>query len=80
VLQLVMMQGLVTTLVGALSGLGLAVLVSWVLSSLLFGVESRDPFTFAGTTLLLTGVALLATFLPALRATRVDPVVALRSG
>jgi putative ABC transport system permease protein len=80
VLQLVMMQGLVTTLVGALLGLGLAVLVGWVLSSLLFGVESRDPFTFAGTTLLLTGVALLATFLPALRATRVDPVVALRSG
>lgn len=80
VLWLVMMQGLSTTLVGALVGLVLAVAVSWLLSSLLFGVESRDPLTFIGTTLLLSGVALLATFLPALRATRVDPVVALRSG
>jgi predicted permease len=80
VLALVMKQGLWATGVGAAAGLLLAIALGWVLSSLLFGVEARDPLTFVGTTLLLSCVALLATFVPALRATRVDPVVALRSG
>jgi putative ABC transport system permease protein len=80
VLALVMKQGLWSTAVGAGSGLVLAMGLGFVLSSLLFGVETWDPLTFIGTTLLLSAVALLATFVPALRATRVDPVVALRSG
>ena len=80
VLALVMKQGLWATAVGASAGLVLSIALGWVLSSLLFGVETRDPLTFLGTTALLASVALLATFLPALRATRVDPVVSLRSG
>lgn len=80
VLELVMRQGVRAAATGAVVGLVLSVALGWVLSSLLFGVETRDPLTFLGTTALLTGVALLATFVPALRATRVDPVIALRSG
>jgi ABC-type antimicrobial peptide transport system permease subunit len=80
VLALVMRQGLWATAIGASAGLALSVGMGWMLSSLLFGVETRDPLTFLGTTALLASVALLATFFPALRATRVDPVIALRSG
>jgi putative ABC transport system permease protein len=80
VLGLVMRQGLWATALGAGAGLLLAVALGWSLSSLLFGVQTRDPLTFVGTTALLAAVALLATFFPALRATRVDPAVALRSG
>jgi putative ABC transport system permease protein len=80
VLALVMRQGLWATAIGAGAGLTLSVGMGWMLSSLLFGVETRDPLTFLGTTALLASVALLATFFPALRATRVDPVIALRSG
>ena len=80
VLALVMKQGLWATAVGAGVGLVLAIGMGFLLSSLLFGVDTRDPLTFLGTTALLSGVALLATFVPALRATRVDPVIALRSG
>lgn len=80
VLHLVMRQGLRATAMGAGAGLCIAVALGWVLSSLLFGVQTRDPLTFLGTTALLATVALLATFFPALRATRVDPAVALRSG
>jgi putative ABC transport system permease protein len=80
VLALVMRQGLWATAVGTAAGLALAIALGFALSRLLFGVETRDPITFVGTTCLLASVSLLATFFPALRATRVDPVVALRSG
>jgi ABC-type antimicrobial peptide transport system permease subunit len=68
-----------------LTGLGVAVglLGAWGLSralaSMLYGVTSTDPLTFVGTALLLTLVALTATWVPARRASRVDPVEALRS-
>ena len=78
VLGLVVGQGLKLT--GA--GLALGILVSFALtrqlSSLLFGVSAYDPLTYAGVTVILVSVALLACYIPARRATRVDPLVALR--
>jgi putative ABC transport system permease protein len=62
-------------------GLGLvgAATASRLLETLLFGVSSRDPITFAGVAFLLTVVSIFATWLPARRAAAVDPLVALRS-
>ncbi len=78
VLRLIVGQGLALTLCGAGAGLALAFLVTRVLRRFLFGVGATDPLTFFGVALLLTLVALLACWLPARRATRVDPLVALR--
>ena len=78
VLKLVMRRGLVMTLTGAVIGLVTSVALTRVLSSLLFGVSAIDPVTFAGVALLLVAVALLACYVPARRAMRVDPLVALR--
>lgn len=78
VLGLVVGQGLKLTI----AGLALGILVSFALtrqlSSLLFGVSAYDPLTYAGVTVILVSVALLACYIPARRATRVDPLVALR--
>ena len=78
VLRWVMREGLIMTLIGISIGLAGALAAAQVLSSLLYGIRPTDPITFAGVSLLLLGVAALACFIPARRATRVDPMVALR--
>jgi putative ABC transport system permease protein len=79
VLGLVLVQGLRLTLVGVAIGLVAAFGVTRVMKNMLFGLSSTDPLTFIAISILLVGVALVASYLPALRATRVDPVVALRT-
>ncbi len=78
VLALVVGQGLVLTLVGVAIGLAGAFALTRFLSSMLFAVRPTDPVTFGGVSLLLTSMALLASYIPARRATKVDPIVALR--
>jgi putative ABC transport system permease protein len=56
----------------------LALLLGQVVSTLLFGISGRDPLTLAGVSLILTTIALLACYIPARRAARVDPLIALR--
>ena len=78
VLKMVVRQGMLLALIG--TGLGLlgAFALTRLMSSLLFGVSSTDPVTFIVVPFILAAVALLACFIPARRATRVDPMVALR--
>jgi putative ABC transport system permease protein len=78
VVTLVMRQGIVPVVVGLTLGLAAAFAGTRYLASLLFGVEARDPASFAGATVFLVSVALLAILLPAWRAARLDPTVALR--
>jgi putative ABC transport system permease protein len=78
VLGLILRQGLLLTAIGVAIGLAGALALTRVMSGLLFGVGSTDPATFAGIVLLLTLVSLIACYLPARRATRVDPLIALR--
>ena len=78
VLKLVVGQGLVLTLVGLGFGIAGAVGLTRLMERLLFGVTATDPLTFGLVALLITAVALLACYLPARRATKVDPMVALR--
>jgi putative ABC transport system permease protein len=78
VLGLVLRQGMVTTVIGVVVGIAGALALTRFLQSLLFGVEPTDLVTFVGVTLLLTFVAFLASYIPARRATRVDPLEALR--
>ncbi|HEY4588108.1 MAG TPA: FtsX-like permease family protein, partial [Thermoanaerobaculia bacterium] len=79
VIGLVMRQGSRLTAIGIVAGLiGALALTRW-LESLLDGVSARDPFTFLGIAALLVAVALLASWLPARRAARVEPVIAIRS-
>ncbi|MGH9767704.1 MAG: FtsX-like permease family protein, partial [Blastocatellia bacterium] len=77
-LKLVLGQGLTLTMIGVAAGLALALALTRFLSSLLFGVSAADPITFAAIALLLAGVAVMASFLPARRAMKVDPITALR--
>jgi putative ABC transport system permease protein len=79
VLKVVIGQGLRLVVIGVVLGLVGAFASSRIISSLLFGVSSVDPITFAVMPLLLIGVALLACYNPARRATKIDPVIALRS-
>ena len=79
VLRMVMVGAVKLAAVGVALGLCGALIGARLLSSQLYGVGSRDPLTYAAMSALLAAVALVASWLPARRATRVDPVVALRT-
>ncbi|HXJ06166.1 MAG TPA: ABC transporter permease [Candidatus Acidoferrum sp.] len=78
VFRLVVRQGMVLALAGSAAGIAGALLLSRLMTKILYGVPPTDPATFVCVALLLAMVALLATYIPARRATRVDPLVALR--
>jgi putative ABC transport system permease protein len=79
VLRLIMRQGVRLVLVGLVIGVPAALALASVLRGALYGVSTRDPITFLGIPILLASVALVASYVPARRATRVDPAEALRS-
>jgi putative ABC transport system permease protein len=78
ILHMILRQGLRLAIVGAAVGLVGALIVSHLMGGLLYGVRPSDPLTFAGVAILLLAVALFACYIPARRAVRVDPLVALR--
>jgi putative ABC transport system permease protein len=79
VLQMTVKQGLKLVGAGMLLGLAAAFILTRVMATLLYGISATDPITFAGISLVLLTVAILASYIPALRATRVDPIIALRA-
>lgn len=78
--RLFLRHGLTMSLAGIALGIGGALLLTRLISAHLFGVGPTDPVTYAAVSLGLTAVALLASYLPARRASRVDPAITLRSG
>jgi predicted permease len=79
ILQLVLRQGLALTLIGGALGIAGAFAVTRVMKSMLYGVSATDPSTFVGIALLFVAVALAASYIPARRAVRIDPMEALRT-
>jgi putative ABC transport system permease protein len=79
VLRSVMAHGLTLALIGLATGLGAALVLTRLMEALLFEVRPNDPATLAGVAVLITVVAAAASLVPAFRATRVDPIVALRT-
>jgi putative ABC transport system permease protein len=78
ILRLVVGRGLVTSIIGAAIGVGAAFLLTRGLSGMLYGVTATDPLVFAGVPLLLIAVSVVASYVPARKATTIDPLVALR--
>jgi ABC-type antimicrobial peptide transport system permease subunit len=78
VLRMILGEGMRITLVGVAVGIAAALGLTRLITKMIYGVGAMDPITFAGVAILLTGVALLACYIPARRAMRVDPIVALR--
>jgi ABC-type antimicrobial peptide transport system permease subunit len=78
IVRLIVRQGMMLTLAGLALGLSGAVLLTRLMAGMLYGVSATDPFIFGAIALLLALVALLACWIPARRATKVDPMIALR--
>jgi putative ABC transport system permease protein len=78
IIRLILTQGIRLTAIGVVIGIALSIALSRVMQALLFGVGTLDPLTFIGMPLVLIAVALTASTIPALRATRIDPITALR--
>jgi putative ABC transport system permease protein len=78
VLKLIVVKGMSLALIGVAIGVVAALVLSRLISGLLFDVSASDPLTLAALTALLALVALLANYIPATRAARIDPIVALR--
>jgi putative ABC transport system permease protein len=78
ILRLVLNQGARMAALGVVIGIAASVAITRLMSSLLFGISATDPLTFVGVAILLCAVAQLASYIPARRATKVDPMVALR--
>ena len=79
-LGLVLKEGMTLVGTGVLIGLAAALLVGRLLSGMLYGVSAGDPFSLGAAAVVLCAVALVACYLPAFRATRIDPLIALREG
>jgi putative ABC transport system permease protein len=77
-LKLVVRQGMLLTGIGVVIGLAASFGLNRLLANLLFGVKTTDPTTYVAVAAILVSVALLATYIPARRATKIDPLVALR--
>ena len=77
-LKLVVRQGMLLAGIGLVVGLAASFGLNRLLANLLFGVKANDPVTYAAVTVILIAVALLATYIPARRATQIDPMIALR--
>ncbi len=77
-LKLVVRQGMLLAGIGVLVGLAASFGLNRLLADLLFGVKANDPVTYAAVTLILISVALLASYIPARKATQIDPMIALR--